>query len=193
MGDIQSAEKYLRQAEQIAQESNNRLDLIFVLEVRIVLKSFQGNFLEGREVVYEAMALVKSTDDLLFSSLLQLRLGFIEFGLGNVQAGVRSFYRSIRGIVAGAQVNRRAELVYALAMALAHHEKQLERAVELTSVAINHPIFARWNFDPEAKKLIPHLKSVLAPDVYESAWERGKSLELEMVLQELLDEFGDNQ
>lgn len=34
---------------------------------------------------------------------------------------------------------------------------------------------------------------VIGEEAYQAAWERGKSLDLEAVVQSLLDEFGDNQ
>jgi hypothetical protein len=63
----------------------------------------------------------------------------------------------------------------------------------LASIIVHHPFVSQWETDPLAKRLITHLQQQLPADVYAAAWERGKSLDLETVVKELLIEFGENQ
>ena len=67
-------------------------------------------------------------------------------------------------------------------------------AVELLSLVAHHPITSHRWFDKDTaiRKLINELKANLSPKAYNTAWERGKQLDLETVVAALLAEFNES-
>lgn len=79
--------------------------------------------------------------------------------------------------------------------ALFAHEGQLERALELLSLAVNHPLSPPWwvEREPLTIKLIAQLQGALTPQAYADAWARGAALDLDAVTRELVNDEPDNQ
>ena len=70
----------------------------------------------------------------------------------------------------------------------------IERSVELLGLAFSYPKelvgwMEKW---PLLTRLRADLKSELGEEAYNAAWERGKSLDLETVVKELLEEFAED-
>ncbi len=74
-----------------------------------------------------------------------------------------------------------------------HNQQQSDRAVELLSLTLNHTakLVAWWDEWELFQQLQSDLKTQLSDETYNNAWERGKSLDLETVVQELLIEFSE--
>ncbi len=70
------------------------------------------------------------------------------------------------------------------------HEGQPERALSILSLIIHHRLSPTWwsDHEPLTRSLLDDLRQTLAPDEYAAAWERGKSLDLDIVVQELCAE-----
>lgn len=68
--------------------------------------------------------------------------------------------------------------------ALAEHEGQPERAVELCSLAVNHPLSPPWwpEREPLTHALMARLQKALTAEAYDAAWARGKMLDLKSVI-----------
>ena len=69
-----------------------------------------------------------------------------------------------------------------------------ERAAECLGLGFTHPMapirmFEQWKALTEFRVT---LQQELGTEAYNSAWQRGKGLDLETVVQELLDEFGED-
>jgi tetratricopeptide (TPR) repeat protein len=76
---------------------------------------------------------------------------------------------------------------------LYHHDNQNEKAVALLGLTFSHPTgttmwMEKWDL---LTQLQADLKVELGEEAYHVAWERGKSLDLETVVQELVEKFGD--
>ncbi len=68
------------------------------------------------------------------------------------------------------------------------HEGQKERAVELLALAFTHPLsptgwMEQW---PLLTEVRAELEAELGAEIYQSAWERGKALDVGMVMAALL-------
>ena len=67
---------------------------------------------------------------------------------------------------------------------------QLERAVELATLAHEHKI-TDHEIKSYAAELLDELQAELGAHAYNAAWQRGRQLDLDTVVQQLLDEFED--
>jgi predicted ATPase/DNA-binding CsgD family transcriptional regulator len=77
-----------------------------------------------------------------------------------------------------------------VAAVLLAHRGEIGRAAEVLSLAWNHPYAPRYfELDPLITRLREDLENELGAEVYRAAWERGRSLDLDAVVQELLAEF----
>jgi hypothetical protein len=81
-----------------------------------------------------------------------------------------------------------------IAMLLADGGK-LRRAVELLSLALNHPgsprgLLESWSL---LNKKHAELEVALGADAYAAAWDRGQTLDLDHVIEELIVEFDGEQ
>ena len=83
------------------------------------------------------------------------------------------------------------EILTAFALIVAD-KGQLDEAVTLLACVSGHPVKVGWiQQQPKVLALLDALQVELDEAVYHVAWERGKLLELEIVIQDLLEEFGE--
>ncbi|MEO1166447.1 MAG: hypothetical protein AAFV98_21900, partial [Chloroflexota bacterium] len=68
---------------------------------------------------------------------------------------------------------------------------QAKRATQLIGLVQYHPAQNHSTRD-EVNELMPLLEATISPDSLQAALERGKELNLDTVVQELLDEFGED-
>jgi tetratricopeptide (TPR) repeat protein len=78
---------------------------------------------------------------------------------------------------------------------LYHNDNQSDKAVALLGLTYSHPTgitmwMEKWDL---LTQLQADLKNELGEEAFNTAWERGKSLDLETVVQKLILEFGNNQ
>src|SRR5262249_13905364 len=71
-------------------------------------------------------------------------------------------------------------------------QSDFRRAAELLSLTINRAVSLSFLYRglPAFHRLLPRLASEIGATEFESAWERGKSLEVRSVGEELLARFG---
>ncbi len=88
--------------------------------------------------------------------------------------------------------NSQAAMTWRLPVAaiVTGHEGDKKRATELLSLAYNHPKSAiGWLNIPLITRFRADLESELGEDDFNAAWERGKALDLEAAVEELLAEY----
>jgi serine/threonine protein kinase/tetratricopeptide (TPR) repeat protein len=84
-------------------------------------------------------------------------------------------------------------MILAISAFVLHHNQNDEYAIELLGRAYSeHPSQTGWMHKWDLlDQLQADLKSQLGDEAYDDAWERGKSLDLETVIQDLIDHFSD--
>ncbi|MBZ0276484.1 MAG: tetratricopeptide repeat protein [Anaerolineae bacterium] len=117
--------------------------------------------------------------------------GFASAGCGRQDTVFARKYNRL-GLEQAAHFNSPAWKLFYIPTSAAIATSQ-ERAVELLGLAFTHPKTAtgwieKW---PLITRLRDDLKAGLGETAYNAAWERGESLDLDAVVQELLVEFGD--
>jgi predicted ATPase/DNA-binding CsgD family transcriptional regulator len=120
-------------------------------------------------------------------------------GLAIAACGLGDFASARQHFLTSLQFNIRSHALKGLAFmlpvasVLLSRQGQNERAVELLGLAFHHPASAavwleKW---PLLTRLRADLEAQLGVEIYAAAWERGKTLDLETTLAELLSEMGD--
>lgn len=91
-------------------------------------------------------------------------------------------------------MNILGDILFLCAMILAHEDKK-ERAVELFSLIFNHPDSTTGWIEKWAlfHQVNDQVKVDLGIDGYNTAWERGKTLDVKTAIDDLRIEFDDRQ
>ncbi len=178
----------LQQADVVKNLANGEL---FLFELSL-LRLLQARYSEALRLAHEAL----DKGSLLTSDMQRYERGypFLAVGCANIGLGEwRSVTECLRpGMkwAASAPVDDVSQR-YGLTgfAALYEHEGQPERAVELLSLAVNHPLSPPWwaEREPLTIKLIAQLQQALTPQAYADAWARGAALDLDAVIRELVD------
>ena len=91
-------------------------------------------------------------------------------------------------------IYRSADALPPLGFIAAQHG-QPERGLELAALGLNHPYMDKQTAlanSPLFQRHLAAIRAQLLPDVYAAAWERGKSLDLETTIQELIAAHDDS-
>lgn len=189
--NLDAAEGYVRQLEEAARDANNRLEILRALCIASDLEMRKGNYPLAQRKAEEALALIEPSDHPSVAALPQIRLGFALFGLGQPAEAASNVYAAFGSTVTSGEALDLLRSLFGVALALAYHNQQPGRALEIFAFLTHHPLFERLNYDRQlASRLLADLKTALPPEDYEAAWERGKSAAMETVVKGLINEVG---
>jgi predicted ATPase/DNA-binding CsgD family transcriptional regulator len=158
------------------------------LEIIGVAVCMEGNYLRGKWPYDEVEALPGRV----------FIMPIARWGLTLASCGLSEYDEALRHVEALHELGTSYQMPLALFLSLAPlavilaHAGEPERAVELLGLAFSYPSgimgwMERW---PLLTRLRANLEAELGSDAYAVAWERGKTLELETVIAELLDSEG---
>lgn len=190
-GKLNKAEALALEGLQVSKEINISLYITSCLITLSRLHILQENYIEAHRLINEADSMLKTGDDPLRIAELKVWHGITLFGVGEIVSGANHIYISLPMLVERGQITNVLTALFGMSLALAYHKNLPEIALEVASLAAHHPVFLFWHQNPLAQDLVAHLKKTLTPNAYETAWERGKLLDLENIVQKLLEEFGD--
>jgi predicted ATPase/DNA-binding CsgD family transcriptional regulator len=111
-------------------------------------------------------------------------------------ATVREHTENLLDLVAGLQIRPLMFVGVAFSSILAaYHDQDPRRATELLALVMTHPHSMRgWlKIWPFIDRLQVHLEAELGSQAYQVAWERGRALDVETVVQELINVLGDDE
>jgi serine/threonine protein kinase len=188
---LDEAENVAREAILVAQEANHRPDIIGSLLTLAQIKALQTDYDTALKLNAEAQSLVRTGDDRVLVGMVKVNRCFVLCAKGDYAAAEKALSAGFHDMAYGAQLLWLLVPVLCCSLVLAFHRRQAERALALASLLAHHPLVSFWDTDPLAKRLIAHLQQTLPADVYVAAWEQGKSLDLDTVIQELLAELGE--
>ncbi len=181
--DLQASKQMGEEGLRIAQELGN----VWMMEGHSGLLSYTTlalkEYAEAKHYALQRMAYRELTGNSLADAVVNV--GQVSLAMNDYTDAHKYYRQSLRllnesGASAGIVVLRVHDFVD-LFMA----ENQKEKALELLSLIIQHPAAfletIRWAQENRAK-----IEADLPPDVYAAAWERGKTLDLDTLVQELL-------
>ena len=157
-----------------------------VLGISGFVAIMEEDYSQSAKVLNEAITI----NDPVMSPASRFYLAISYLGLGKYASAKRHFYEALRNLNDDRRNQRIIAIIMMCAINLAY-EGQKSRAAELLGLAFaqrgdnviapaNIPLFIRSHAE---------LKAELGEEAYNSACERGKSLDLETVVQELLEAF----
>lgn len=216
-GDFKHARKLLQEALQITTQYKFARAQSLILKDKSKFMSIEGRHEEASKLLEEARQAFPQFRDKYpramlayrrgdyetahnqFESLLEnttplservflLWLGMAQIKLGKIELAQQSLFRGLKGTYSSKRRSDYPQAIYGFVEILNSLDRKVE-AAEKASLIQNHPV-AEYEFKRYATELLAELKSELPLDDYQAAIERGKSLDLDTVVQELLDEFG---
>lgn len=151
----------------------------------------EGNYHQARQLIVDGLSIAPND---MAKYFLNWSLALATYMLGDVVSAIEANHAAL---VFAVSARLPARLIWCLpASAMIEFDKgNSEQAVELLSLAFNHPAsttgwLEQWS---PISQLQADLEAELGYENYNQAWERGKSLDLETVVQELIDEFSRNE
>ncbi|HEX2619497.1 MAG TPA: tetratricopeptide repeat protein [Phototrophicaceae bacterium] len=152
------------------------------------LAYFQSNFTQSQTYFHQSLSLYRVIGDQWGIAANLLNLGFIYLKI-QPELASSTLYQSLTISHTLRATPMTLELIAGFAWLHLHAGDQI-RAAELTGLAAHHPAH---NDDIRIKldELLPQLRTALSTDELAAALERGKALDLDTVVIDLLAEFGD--
>jgi hypothetical protein len=190
-GDIEVARSGVEEALQISYKIGDPLmicrSLLHFCDIDIATDQFASAEQKLEEIL--RISVTKDRESRLGYALRRI---WIRLGLGD-WAGAEHSMREIMDVLRTGQFPSWwiEETPLAMGFILAERE-QLERGLELASLSLNRPQMSRAMANsPLVARHLDAIRSQLTPDAYAAAWERGKSLDLETTIKELIATYDD--
>lgn len=184
--DYATARDYYQQSLAIRRAISDQQGIAATLNNLAIIANDQEDFAQAREYQQQSLAISQTIGSQLGIALSYASLGYTYFKLGESQAQ-HAFYQALKILHAIQSVPLILVIVVGFA-SLYMQAGHVAHAGELAGLLANHP--ARH---PDLLKLldqlIPVLKNILGEDDLATAMERGKTLDLDKTVRELLAEF----
>jgi predicted ATPase/DNA-binding SARP family transcriptional activator len=181
-GKFHEAEKTANEAVLISREANSRFEVIFSLFHLVKVKIYQEDYAAALKLSMEARNTLQANDSEAVRGYVNLSKGLTLCGVGDYAASEKILNRALHELAPSVQVHEMIDCVLGLSLVLAFHRQDNERALEIASLLLHHPMVGFWDVHPLAKRLMLHLHDNLTTNVYKAAWERGKLLNFETVV-----------
>jgi tetratricopeptide (TPR) repeat protein len=186
LGDFPKARALAQEGVGLATEINSAYDKAFAVVMLGMVASMEEDYAEGQQISEETRPILATHP---------WRRYFPDFaaaaalcGLGEYQAAKEHNQAAMKQTTFFGPAAQTWDLPIA-AIILAH-EGEKERSVEILGLALTHPLsptgwIEKW---PLLTRLRADLEAELGSEVYKAAWERGKALEPDQVVAELLED-----
>jgi hypothetical protein len=187
-GNFDKVEDIANSALKLTSDTNSRAEKGFALAALGVLAGVEEDYPRCKQLCQASLPVVKV--DPIGTIMAYLGLTIAHCGLGDF-GPVKHYVRLALEQAAGLRSPAFNVLCLPFVSIVLAYEVQPERAVELMSLALSHPASSlkwiqKW---PLLGQLENDLMAELDSSEYAAAWERGKSLQLESVVDQLLTGF----
>ncbi|MCP4286076.1 MAG: tetratricopeptide repeat protein, partial [Gammaproteobacteria bacterium] len=153
------------------------------------LADHQGDYAAARDFQQQSLAILQALGDQWNSANILINLGFVHLHLRSEQA-----HSSLHKALVIAQAIRAIPLILEAVVGFAWlymHAARPTRAGELAGLAQHHPTH-NINVQIRLDELLPQLAEALPPAELQAALAHGKTLDLDTVVAELLEEFAED-
>jgi hypothetical protein len=188
-GDFETAKELGKSVLGDFTQSAYPVSKLFALTILGLVACVEEDYDHARQLCEDVLLMAPVPSRHTF--LVDWTLSLVACGLGDITTAIRAN----RDALTTAYHNReKGRMLWCLPTSayIATHKDDTKRAVYLLSLAFSHPNSAtgwieKW---PLLTQLRQALKTKLGEEAYNTAWEQGKSLDLDTVVQELLVEIG---
>ena len=171
------------------QTTNNPSLLIGAQTNYATIRGAQGLHEEEHQILQNTLRLIDKRINPVMMAETKINLGWALCGLQDYILAYSFFCEAI-AIVKTFAKHSVAEAIFGIGLVISHLQKDTKRAVALSSLAFIHqPTMSNWKHHASAREHYQRLITLLTEKEFTEAWEHGKSLDLETVAQEILDEF----
>jgi serine/threonine protein kinase/tetratricopeptide (TPR) repeat protein len=184
--EFDQAEAYLMEALALARETDEQASAAYTLNGLGENARYQGKYAEASAYYQEALSIIRALDDQSGIAPVTLNLGHIAAASGEIKIALEHYLEALR-------VNREIQMISVTLETLAGlaglkvSSGEFDRAIELLGLALNHPACSE-DTRLFAEPVLAQLGAKLLPGVIETGLKRGRSLDLDSVVQELLAE-----
>lgn len=192
-GNYQLAEQHSLEIMKIAENINETNTSVESNLLCSQIKIIHGDYAEAYSLAQVALSHAQKSGYQGAVINVQLQIGLIEC--------LRNHYNEVTNLILNAlkfyhqisAISNSIECLATFAFVLDHQNRD-EKVVELLGLAFHHPVSVLGKIvkPPYFTNLCEQLRSKLGEETYNTAYQRGKSLNLETVVQELLAEFGED-
>lgn len=190
-GDIQGAETFAETSQHITETMDYpELDTVQMMSMSAIAE-YQGRFEEAYHLAQEAYMNIPRGLNWAVSHIATDRLAWAQCCLDDYDEAIPNLLQITKQDL---QTQGTWHLLTdsALFSMVCAKRAQLERAVEILSLIHHHKIQSPWlNEHPKLRAIMEKLQDELDESVYELAWERGKSMNLNHILEACLAEFSE--
>lgn len=186
-GDFDQANERIKAGLKVARAFRFRSDVeIFLFEASL-LCLLKGNYTQALQLALQALEEGKLfiSDERQFERCYPfIATGCAYIGLDDWESAGSQLRQGASWAPLGPADNICERFVLVGFAALFDHEGQPDRAVELLSLAVNHPLSPPWwsAREPLTRSLMERLQKTLTSEAYDAAWARGKMLDLGSVI-----------
>jgi tetratricopeptide (TPR) repeat protein len=186
------AEYYAKAADKIMNEIGDPWLSFFPSQTLAQAATLQGDHVAAKERFQLALEAAQSINFKRGMAYTCGNLGGVCYSLGEYEEAERYHLQSLRIDQKIGQTREMLAEIYGVARAWAALGKESE-TIELLAVVLQHPasdqrfLTTPSTIKQDAEQLRAKLESELPPEEYESAWQRGETLELETVVADLLE------
>ena len=186
-GDVEAARRGGEEALQLARQIGNIPGTDQALMVMCTIDIVTDQIENAQRHLEEALSL--GLEGTAFHSDHVLSHGFIHLGLGEWDEAEQALIEFLN--IPARNIAEKASSLVGIGFIVARHG-QPERGLELASLGLNHPYMPKaFANSPLFARHLDAMRAELSADVYAAAWERGKSLDLNGIIQELIEAYTD--
>lgn len=189
IGDYEAAKQTLEEGLQSAQLIHQPLMVAGCLCGLSYVAREQGNFAEAKPLMEKSVQIIRDTGASNILAIHIAILGDCEAKLGNYSDSKKYLHEALQIVH---HSPRLGEVLFVLihVAALKAQSGATTRALEFISLITHHSLYN--TLDPNnhvaVERLRTKMERVLLPHTYQAAWERGKGLQLEQVVDDFLAE-----
>ncbi|MBN1147557.1 MAG: tetratricopeptide repeat protein [Anaerolineales bacterium] len=188
-GAYEEAERWLEESLALYREIGERAGAVAMLNNLGELARIQGKYEKAARYYEKSLAMAEEIGSRMAVAAGLLNLGLVHASLGEDIASLKYLYEALD---LSAAIGVIPIVLFTLAGIAGLWAKagRYERAAELLGLALNHPAVDAQN-EREAEPILAMLRRALPAGDLEAALERGKSLELDAVVAEILEKATD--
>jgi predicted ATPase/DNA-binding CsgD family transcriptional regulator len=183
--DLANGMKYVNESLALNQAAGDGYGVADNMQMLASLHLDLNEYQEAYQCAAESLRLAQDIGVQWCIPLAQYMLAVSTFLLGNREEARNHLYSALRTVSEYRLTSFMVQFMY-LITELKESEGQLERAIELISLAHSHPT----NWMPDVTGRVQReLSTKVSAEVFAAASERGKKLDLEATVRELMEEY----